>query len=208
MNFLALDQTLRAVLNAISGLPVGTAQGADQSQYFAQVGTGVVTDGHGNTITTGGNRMASVTYEILSVIPIGQEENRTRFDASVPYPGDTYPGDIGSIIASTQGHREIHVQISCECFDVTDGAGPVPIIERIRTALSLPSVLDLLRDAELALQGTSDTVQTRYSDDNGRQVNVAILEVVFNGADGLEDIPQTTIEIVERPALTIFGLQN
>jgi hypothetical protein len=206
LNFLGIDQVLRQILNVVSGLPIGNAQGDDQSQYFAQIGTGVVTDGHGNTIGTGANRMARLTYDIISIVPVGQEENRSRFDASVPYPGDTYPGNIGSVILSTQGHREIHVQITCECFDATDGMGPTPIVERVRTAFNLPSVLDLLRAAELGLQGCSGVTTTHYNDDNGRAVHAAILEVIFNGADGIEDVPETTIEIVQRPALTVVPM--
>lgn len=213
MNFLAIDQTLRTVLNAISGLPVGLAQDAGQSQYFAQVGTGAVTDGHGNSLGTGDNKQDSLTYDILSVSGIGTDELRTRYDAAVLQPGDTYTGPgspLGSVISEKTGQREMHVQIKCESFVAVDGGGPFPAIERIRTAIGLPSVLDLLNAAGLAIQGCEDTISTTYDDDNGRAVNVAILEIVFNCADGVEDIPQTTIETIDAPGigagLTVYGL--
>jgi hypothetical protein len=206
VNFLAIDQTLRAVLNAVSGLPVALAQDDGQSQFFAQVGTGAVTDGHGNSLGTGNNKQASVTYDILSILGVGWDEWRTRYDVNVKPAGDTYPGSLGSIITENTGNRELHIQVKVESFDARDGLGPLPIIERIRTAFPLPSVLELLNDAGLALQGVGATTLTSYDDDNGRRVNVAIVDVVFNGADGIEDLPVTTIEQLDLAGITVLGL--
>ncbi len=209
MNFLAIDQTLRTVLNAITGITSPTAQDEGQSQFFPQIGTGAITDGHGNPVATGDNSQAGVTYEIISVSGIGRDELRRRYDGTVHPADDTYAGPgapLGSIIEESTGNREIHVQIQCECFTALDGNKPFAIVERVRTALSLPSVLDLLNTAGLAIQNKADTITSNYFDDNGRQVGVAILEVIFNAADGVEDIPVTTIETVERPAITVHGL--
>lgn len=210
MNWLAIDQMLKAVLNAISGIPVGNTQAAEQSQYFPQIGLGEVTDGHGNILGEGDNDQAKLTYDVLSVLPIGREELRTRYDAAIQPVDDTYAGPgapLGSIIYSTQGNREIHIQVLCECFDLTDGKGAVPILEKVRTALNLPSVHDAIVAAGIALQTCGTVTPHSYDDDNGRKVSSATLEVIFNGADGVEDLPVTTIQDIGMTT-TVYGTQN
>lgn len=217
MNFTAIDQTLDAILSAISGLPVASAQQDNQSQYFPQAGIGAVTDGHGNTLGTADNNEARVTFNYSVIGGIGRDEWRYRYDPTVLQPGDTYAGPgapLGSTIDSNQGNRELLLQITVECFDLQGGKAAWPIAERIRTAINLPSVRDMLRDnAGLAIQKTGETHATDYDDDNGRCVSVCVFEVRLNASDGVEDIPQTTIEIVEQPTiangkLTVYGLFN
>jgi hypothetical protein len=209
MNTALINSTLRTVFNTISGLPIGIAQAADQSQYFAQVGVGLVTDGHGNTLGTGTNQQATLDFDIISAFGVGRDEWRTRYDSTVFQPGDTYAGPgapLGSVITESTGNRELHAQLRSECFISLDADTPFDIVERCRTALRLPTVLDLLNSAGIAIQKIGETRCTEYDDDNGRRVKAAILEIIFNAADGIEDLPQTTIEIVQPPALTVHGL--
>lgn len=206
MNFLLIDQTLRNVLNVISGVPANTAQGAGQPILFPQVGTGPITDGRGNRIALGSNGQAKITYDYISIAGWGYDEWRTRYDATIQIPGDTYEPDpahpdlrLGGVITTNTGVRALTVQIKVECFDSSDGKAAWPILEKVRTRMGLPTVIDALAEAGIAIQTIGASHPAEYDDANGRRVSVAFFEIVFNGSDAEDDDPATTIESATVP---------
>lgn len=209
LDFLAIDNVLRATLNVISGVSASNAQDASQAGFFPQVG-GVATDGRGNVVSTNaGSALAKVTYDFISIGQWGFDEWRQRYDASAQIPGDTYEPDpthpdnrLGGVVIEATGVRQITVQVKVECFDQSNGKGAWPILEKIRMRLSLPTVIDNLRSlAGLGIQTIGGSHAADYEDDNSRTVSVAFFEVIFNAADSAEDDPVTTIEQVDAPAV-------
>jgi hypothetical protein len=204
VNYLLIGQVLRNVLNVISGVPGATAQGDGQPVYFPQVGTGPITDGNGHDIGTisANNDQARVTYDVISENTLGFDEWRDTYDPDVVIPGDTYTGPgapLGGVITTVSGNRELVVQVKVECFEQSDGKGPMPIASAIRTRFGLPTIVEALTAAEIAQQMIRPTITTSYDDENGRRVSVAMFEIVFNGADSADDDPVTTIETIGMP---------
>lgn len=207
MDLNALINVLKVVVNAVAGIPANLAQQDDSSIYFPQIGSGAITDGAGHNIGSGAgtNPQARATIQILSVAGWGFDEWRRTYDPDAVIPGDTYSGPgapLGGIIYEVKGTRAVTVQFMVECFDQT-GAGAHVFLEQIRTRIGLPSIEETLNAAGFAYQTIKASHTADYDDENGRRVDVALFEMVFNAFDTATDDPVTTIETVDLTGVTI-----
>lgn len=189
---------LAAMLNVAAGIPGSTANYTDGAFVFPQVGAdGVVVLPDGSLPT---NELTKLEYEIVSIVGLGNDETRYRYDADVLIDGDTYepnPEDplerLGAVIQGLQGNRVITLQIKAET-QAPSAAGAWLYIERIRTRLGLESFNEALEAVGLAINDMREARPFSYADDSGRTVQVVIFELVLNAADIAEDDPVTTIE--------------
>lgn len=194
LDFSVILPELRAILNAIAGIPANTAQEDLQPFYFPQVDASHAA------------AFARVDFQIVSIVGWGYDEWRSTYNPDEPIPGDTYAGPgapLGSFHYVVTGPRYVTVQIKVEAFDPHDGNAAYVYLERIRTRLGLPSVEDSLRAVNLAYQTVGASHDLSYDDDNGRRVSAAAFEIVFNSSDFAQDDAVTTIEIVDPPQLTV-----
>lgn len=194
----ALEAGIAAVIQVACNLPgssVGTVQNTDQAFYFPDCDP------------ADGSTLAKITYDIVNVRPLGCDEWRVGYDPSVKPPGDTYVNpatglvDMGSVIYSSEGNRQITVSIKCECWDLQN-AGAVKFIERIRARMGMPSFVTALRALNCAQFKSSNTRCMSYSTDDGRSVDVAQFDLILNAADAAVDDPITSIEKMTRPTFT------
>jgi hypothetical protein len=203
MDLTALYTTLQAVCDVVTGIPGALTQPEDNSIRFPQIGTGVITDGLGHTLATGTNAQARATFAVLAIVGFGRDELRSKYNPAVQPPGDTYAGPgapLGSIVQTVSGQRYITLQFKVECHEQTISARDSDYyIERIRTRLRLPSVLDSINAAGFAIQKFAPSHSTDYFDTNNRKVDVTLLDVILNAADFATDDPITTIQTVVAP---------
>lgn len=190
---------LAAMLNVAAGIPGSTANYTDGAFVFPQVGADGVVLPDGSLPT---NELTKLEYEIVSIVGLGQDEQRNRYDADVLIDGDTYepnPADplerLGASIQNVSGNRIVTLQIKAET-QAPSAAGAWLYIERIRTRLGLSSFNEALEAVGLAINDTREARPFSYTDDSGRTVQVVIFELVLNAADSAEDDPVTTIEQV------------
>ncbi len=191
---------LQAILDVVCGIP-GSISGDERGAfYFPNVGESgeVLPDGSTNT-----NTLAKVEYQIISTIGLGSDEQRSAYDETIEIAGDTYapnPADplerLGGVRHVIHGNRQVRVQIKAEAFAPT-GGGAFAYVERVRTRLGLPTIIDRLDAVGFAAADLGDSRPADYVADGGRVVSVAWFEVTFNAADTAEDDPTTTIEIFE-----------
>lgn len=189
---------LAAMLNVAAGVPGSTATYTDGPFVFPQVGEdGVQTLPDGSTPT---NELTKLEYEIVSIVGLGQDEQRNPYDADVLIPDDTYEPDpddpaarLGAVLPTLHGNRIITLQVKAET-QAPSAAGAWLYIERIRTRLNLPSFNDALEAVGLAINDQREARPFSYTDDSGRAVQVVIFELVLNAADSAQDDPVTTIE--------------
>ncbi len=191
---------LQALLNAAAGVPGATAQYELGPWVFPQVGgDGVALLPNGQV---GTNELTKLSYDIISIVGIGSDEQRIEYDPAILPADDTYvaPGGtvptLGSSVTRACGNRTIKVQVKAETH-APSAAGAWKYIERIRTRLGLPSFVDTLEEmAGFAIANYTDARPTNYKDASGRTVNVVYLELEINAADNYADDPITTIEQV------------
>lgn len=204
MNFDSIVPQLNAIFATIAGLPANT-QAEDQSFFFPQVGTGPITDANGAPVTTAANSQAKLTWDILGIEGVGWDEWRKVYDPNAVIADDTFTGPgapLGGVVYNTGGQRAMRVQVKVECFDQSGGHSAHPILERVRTRLNLPTVLDALAAIDLGYREISKSTTLDYTEqDSGRRVSVALFEIVFNASDTDADDPITTIETVDVPTL-------
>lgn len=203
MDLNGLYTTLTVVVNAISGIAANLTRPDSGSAYFPQIGSGAITDGLGHPIDggTGTNAQARATIDIISVQGWGYDEWRANYDPATQPPGDTYAGPgapLGSVIYEVKGTRYINVQIKVECFDQV-GAGAFVFLEQIRTRLYLPSVKEQFYTVGFGIQTIEPSTSHDYDDTNGRRVDVALFEVIFNAFDQQFDDPATTVASIVMP---------
>jgi hypothetical protein len=195
-NFDAIVLAFNAIFATLSGIPV--AQGDDQSAFFGQIGEGTITDKDGHTVRlSASNSQARITWDVLGIEGIGWDEWRKTYDPDAVIPGDTYAGPgapLGGIVYETTGNRGLRIQVKVECFDQSNGHSAHPLLERVRTGRGLPTICDALAAVGLGWREISKSTTTDYKDDNGRQVSVALFEIVFNAADSAIDDPVGTLE--------------
>jgi hypothetical protein len=196
---------LQALLNAAAGVPGETAQYEQGSFVFPQVGgdgVALLPDG-----SPGTNELTRLSYDIISIVGIGNDEQRNDYHPEILPADDTYvaPGEtiptLGSIVTKACGNRTIRLQVKAETH-APSAAGAWLYIERIRTRLALPTFGDTLEDAGFAIANYTDARPTRYKDASGRTVSVVYLELEINAADTQSDDPITTIEDVT-PAIVL-----
>lgn len=196
---------LQALLNVAAGVPGATAQYELGPWVFPQVGgDGVALLPNGQP---GTNELTKLSYDIISIVGLGNDEQRIEYHPEILPTDDTYvaPGEtvptLGSSITKVCGNRTIKVQVKAETH-APSAAGAWLYIERIRTKLGLPSFGDALEDAGFAIANYTDARPTKYKDASGRTVNVVYLELEINAADTASDDPITTIEQVDKPTFT------
>lgn len=194
--------TLAAAIKVCSGIPGIVPQQIDGPFVFPEIGPlgGTL----GNADTAAGTR-AKIELDLISAVNIGRDEQRDRYDSAVQIPGDTYVPDpdqpdlrLGGIISNMSGNRLLVVQARCEVQADPAGAA-YGYLERVRTRLRLPSVVETLESVGLAINHISDTRPADYTDDSGLTVRAAYLEIVLNAADCADDDPVTTIEQTDPP---------
>ncbi len=193
---------LQALLNAAAGVPGATAQYELGPWVFPQVGgDGVALLPNGQA---GTNELTKLTYDVISIVGIGCDEQRIEYDPLILPPDDTYiaPGQtvptLGSSITKACGNRSLKVQVKAETHAPSAGGAWV-YIERIRTKLGLPTFIEALEaQAGFAIANYTDARPANYTDASGRRVNVVMLELEINAADNAADDPITTIEQVEQ----------
>lgn len=194
--------TLQAVLNVACGIPGSTAAPANGSFVFPQVGADGVALPNGDMP---GNELAKLTYDVISIVGLGNDEARNTYDPDAVIEGDEYEPDpddpearLGGVIQSIHGNRLITVQVKCE-QQAPNAAGAFTYIERVRTRMVLPSVSEALEAKGLAVADMTAARPASYVDNNGRTVAVVYFEIVFNAADSASDDPVTTIETADKP---------
>ncbi len=192
---------LQALLNAAAGVPGATAQYELGPWVFPQVGgDGIALLPNGQA---GTNELTKLSYDIISIVGLGCDEQRIEYDPAILPPDDTYVAEgetvptLGSSVTKVCGNRTIKVQVKAETHAPSAG-GAWTYIERIRTKLGLPTFIDTLEEtAGFAIANYTDARPTNYKDANGRTVNVVFLELEINAADNASDDPITTIEQTE-----------
>lgn len=145
---------------------------------------------------------ASISVKILSMNRIGQDEDRSVYDADAVVVGDTFTGEgtpLGGFIPTFIGQRSLHVQVLVEC-ELQDRAHTAwRYLEQCRDRLALPSSKDALSALGLAVAHLSDSRNLDYMDNEGRQVSAAAFDIEFNTASTTTELsaPITTIETVD-----------
>ncbi len=187
-----------AVLHVAGGLPGAAPRAMGVPWVFPEVGAA------GNALPDGSlslNSRALIKYQVISIVGLGNDEQREEYDPLLTIPGDTYqpnpavPSErLGGKVVSVMGNRVITIQVRCEVH-AADPAGPHVYLERCRTRLMLPSSTDALEEVGLAV---ADVRETRPGpdarDDSGRTLRIGYFEVELNAWDCASDDPTTTIE--------------
>lgn len=186
MNLGDIRGALRTVINRVDGVTADVTQDANQAQFYPD---------------PGGDTGAVVTFNVISVAAVGQDEKREEYDADADIDGDEYPGDLGGVVQSIHGNRRLTVSLRCECDDLRDGGSAWTYLERVRTRLQLPSSRETLSDAGVGISELGPARDLSY-DSNGRRVSVAQFDLFLNAADSASDDPVTTIE---RVGLSVNG---
>ncbi len=187
-----------AVLHVAGGLPGAAPRAMGVPWVFPEVGAA------GNVLpggSLGQNTRAQLKYEIVSIVGLGNDEQREEYDPEIEIPGDTYqpnpavPSErLGGKVISVMGNRVVTIQVRCEVH-AADPAGPHTYLERCRTRLMLPSSTDALEEVGLGVANVHDTRPGPDSrDDSGRTMRAAYFEVELNAWDCASDDPVTTIE--------------
>ena len=191
---------LEAVLDVACGIPGTITRDMNSPFMFPQVGPSgeALPD-----LSLSTNALAKLEWKIVSVVGLGFEEQREEYDPLLVIPGDTYEPDpldplarLGGVVTTVSGNRVIHVQVKCEAH-APGGGGAFMFLEKCRTRLCLPSVIDTLEAAGFAIADVSDARCVDFTDPNGRLVSAALFELTVNAADAASDDPVTTIETVE-----------
>ncbi len=192
---------LEAVLKVCCGIPGSAPRQTAVPWVFPEVGAA------GNVLPGGDtaqNTRASCTYDIVSIVGLGNDELRREYDPDLEIPGDLYEPDpldplarLGGVVESVSGNRVITVQFRAEVRGGNDS--PFVYLERVRTRLMLPTVGDALDAAGFAVADVGDARPHDFRDDSGLTVRAAILEIVLNAADCATDDPITTIEQTDYP---------
>lgn len=194
--------TLEAVLDVCCGVAGSPPRNVGVPFVFPEVGrTGQTVGGDVSQ-----NSGARVTYDIISIVGLGNDEHRYSYDPNAVIAGDLYQPDpnnpsarLGGVITTISGNRIITVQVKVEVFGAGSDmrAGAFTIIERCRTRLCLPSVNEALNAVRLAVNDIRDARTADFRDKNGGLVRCAYFELVLNAADCVVDDPVTTIETAE-----------
>src|SRR5512146_900150 len=192
---------LEAVLKVCCGIPGSVPRDAAVPFVFPEVGA------DGNVLPngdTGQNTIATPTYDIISIVGLGRDELRTYYDPDIDLTtsadGDTFEPDpddplarLGATVATVSGNRQVTVQFKCE-VQAAARVDAFVYLERVRSRLGLPSVVDALDAAGFALAHVGAAHPADYRDDSGLTIKVGVFEIVLNAADCAVDDPTTTIE--------------
>ncbi len=201
LNLVTALTTLEAVLDVCCAIPGTAPRNMGVPWAFPEVGR----NGQALGADTHQNTGAKITYDVISIVGLGNDEQRAVYDPDIEIEGDTYvdpenPGQpLGGVVISVSGNRLITVQVKCEVHGAGSSmaGGAHVYLERCRTRLGLPTVSETLNGVGLAINDIRDTRPADFFDSNGRLVRCAYFELVLNGADCATDDPQTTIETTE-----------
>ncbi len=190
-----LEASLETLFKRLSNLPVTSAPSA-------AAGVLAVGSTQGGLLLPSDTQQAEIEFAVVSDICIGRSELRQRYDAAIPYPGDTYvdPGapavPLGSIVAEVNENRQLTIQVTVS--SAFQELNAYDYARAMRDRLPLPSALDELRAMGLALAAAGQ-VQGPIPDmdTNHRAVSKYAFEMVCNYMSYAIDAPQTTIETAD-----------
>ena len=188
-----IEAGLTSLLSRISALP---------KSMIASVGSGVAAGSvgarDGNVTFPMTKKLAQIEFAIVSVLPLGTDEERSHFDPNAIIQGDiSGPGGTpqnGGVIYEVCGNRTWTIEISIECWDLKKGPD---YARACHDRISLPSARAELAALGLPLSGIGDLNDASYEDEEGRAVSLFIFEITCNGSTVVVDEPVTTIETVD-----------
>lgn len=141
---------------------------------------------------------ARLEFKLVSLVSLGGgDEVRTEFDPDLEIPGDT-SGEGGAPVSggftsTVSGVRVLTFSVKGTCYDHKKGA--FEYLERVRSNLQRPSILDRIKALDLSLNDVMPGRDISYVRE-GRAVSCAVFDLVLNATSGLTDDPVTTIESV------------
>jgi hypothetical protein len=188
-----IEAGLGTLFARLSGLPKASPASAASPLPTAAVGS---RDGEFKFPSV--VKQASIDFAVVSVVPVGIDEKRPRFDPAAVIAGDTSgPGgtpQTGGVVYDVVGNRRWVIEVAIECFDQKKG---LDYARAVHDRLSLPSSRAELSALGLALSSTGDMQDASYEDETGRAVALFVFEITCNGCMVVTDEAITTIETVE-----------
>ncbi len=184
MNIGTIHAGLRSLLNDLSGVAT-TAQGEEQFQFFVDSASGL-----------------KITFNLISCVEFGIDEVRGGYDEDVKIPGDTYApeggsvGDLGAIVTTVCGPRQLTYSIKVECHNQADNAGAFTTTERIRSRLRFPTSRARLNELGVGIARMTGTRVMSLTQDSAI-ITIGQFDLILNAASVETDEPVTTIETVE-----------
>jgi hypothetical protein len=201
--WMQLEPALKTLFKRLSNLPVTSAPSA-------AAGIKAIGGKQSDVKLPAGSQQADVEFAIISDVPVGQAELRSRYDEDIPYPGDTYvipPTDpdydeddpekkLGTFIDEVNQNQQVTIQVTVSCgFQKTHA---YDYANAMRNRLHLPSARAELRTMGLALAGVGKVLGPLPElDPNFRDVGKYAFEMVCNGMTYAIDAPVTTIETAD-----------
>lgn len=146
----------------------------------------------------------AVYLKVTTVTGIGEDE--TRYEL---VPSDSQaPADqpyLGRYRTITYGHRRVNLQVEANVPEHTDVFWAMATLERIRTALSRPSVIAKLIAGGIVITSVLDSRKTTYKD-HGRMVSAGLMDVRFTCvATSVDPVPVGWIEAIKLTSRLALG---
>lgn len=141
---------------------------------------------------------ARLEFKLISLVSLGGgDEVRQEYDPDLVIEGDTSGpnGDpaTGGFVVGVGGPRVMTFSVKVVCHDLVMTA--FEYVERVRSNLNRPSILDRIAELECSLNDIGGSRDMSYARE-GRMISVAGFDLVLNITSNLEDDPITTIETV------------
>ncbi len=188
-----IETALSALFSRLSGLPKAVVTSAASPIPAPAVGS---RDGEFKFPSI--IKQASVEFSVVSVVPVGVDEYRPRYDPTAVIAGDTSgPGGTpvtGGVIYELVGNRRWVLEVSVECWDQKTA---LDYARAIHDRAGLPSSRAELSAVGLALASKGEIQDASYEDETGRAVGLFLFELTCNGSMFVVDAAVTTIETVE-----------
>lgn len=128
----------------------------------------------------------ALVLKVTSCVNIGEDEDRYGFDKT-PVEGEDEEDWPEDLYLNQVGLRRFIVNVQAEVTEDTDSKFAIATLERVRTRIRRPDVLDALEDVNVALieAGTTQNISAAF---DKRIWSIASLDVTFCAAvndDGL-----------------------
>lgn len=143
---------------------------------------------------------ASMSFKVIGLRSLGGgDEVRTEYDPDAVIEGDTSGPEgapaTGGFIVGVGGPRVLTMSVKCEVYGDQEHTA-FEYVERARSNLNLPSILQRIADLECSLNSVGNS-RDMTSTKEGRTVSVCQFDLVLNITSNLtEEDPVTTIKTV------------